>query len=73
VKAAFVAILGVVITMILDKLAKYFIARLNQPAAAQPAAPDTVPPPFLTPADTEEINLELSPVTDKVTLFDSTI
>jgi phage shock protein PspC (stress-responsive transcriptional regulator) len=63
VKAAFVAILGVVITMILEKLAKYFIARLNQPAAAESTAPDTVPPPFLPPADPEEINLELSPVT----------
>jgi len=72
VKAAFVAILGVVITMILEKLAKYFIARLNQPAAAEPAAPDTVPPPFPPPAEPEEIDLELSPVTDKVTFFDST-
>jgi hypothetical protein len=68
VKAAFVALFGVVITVILGKLAEYLIARLNnQPAADEPGAPATVPPPLLppAPADPEEIDLELSPVTDK--------
>jgi hypothetical protein len=51
VKAAFVALFGVVITVILGKLAEYLIARLNnQPAADEPGAPATVPPPLLPPA-----------------------
>jgi hypothetical protein len=62
-KATLVAIFGVVITVFLKKLAKYFITRLNQPVGAEHAALDTVQPPFLPPADLEEIIIELSPVT----------
>jgi len=58
VKAALVAIFGVVITVFLKKLANYFLR--IQHAAAEPAGQATVQPPRLPPADPEEIDLELS-------------
>jgi len=58
VKAALVAIFGVVITVFLKKLANYFL-RIQH---AEPAGQATVQPPRLPPADPEEIDLELSVV-----------